>query len=127
MVETGQGFLCFSLQTRRRSELVLLSITTSLRAALASFHIWLRHWVYGPHGRKSTIGELPETGEEVVSQRRGLGGSGSRLGRGALLWHPGHEDIVCHKFSELRSYKIIEVMVRLTVKKTQQREATFPE
>lgn len=43
-----------------------------------------RCWVYGPHGRKCTIGELPETREEAVFQRRGLGSPGQRLGTGAL-------------------------------------------
>lgn len=60
------------------------AVTAALQAGLPFLRLWLRPWVYGPHGRKSAIAVLSEARKEALFQRHGLDRPGKRLGEGRL-------------------------------------------
>lgn len=65
--EAGRGFPMFR-PTDEREVGVWPACPSApfLQAGLPFLHIWLRLWVYGPHGRKFTIAVLTETRKEAV-------------------------------------------------------------
>lgn len=114
----ARGFLYFHLQIRRKPELGACPSATSLQAGWPFFHIWLRHWVYGPHGRKSTIAVLTETRKEAVFQSHGLHRPDKWLGEGPFmgLWLsttlglPLYEDVMSINSRTPELKRIIENM-----------------